>query len=124
MAEHETAGEFIGLLFISRDLAHREHLKTRSYAQHKALGKFYEEVVELADKFAEAYQGKHSKLLDIPLLDGQEDGTIDAILDRNVQWIEQNRTKICPKSDSALHNIIDEIVALYYSTLYKLRFLA
>lgn len=124
MAEHEMAGEFMGLMFISRDLAHREHLKTRSYAAHKALGKFYDEIVDLADSFAETYQGRFNKLLDIPLLDGQEAGSIDEILDRHVQWIEQNRTKVCPKSESALQNIIDEIVGLYYSTLYKLRFLS
>lgn len=124
MAEHETAGEFMGLMFISRDLAHREHLKTRSYAAHQALGTFYDSIIDLADKFAEAYQGRYNKLLDIPLLDGQESGSIDSILDRHVQWIEQHRTKVCPKSESALHNIIDEITGLYYSTLYKLRFLS
>lgn len=34
------------------------------------------------------------------------------------------RYKVCDKSDSALQNIIDEIVELYLTTLYKLKFLA
>jgi hypothetical protein len=48
MAQHETAGEFMGLMFMSRDMAHREHLKTRSYAVHKALGKFYPDIIDLS----------------------------------------------------------------------------
>lgn len=31
---------------------------------------------------------------------------------------------ICDKDDTAIQNIIDEIVDLYLSTLYKLKFLA
>jgi len=124
MAQHETAGEFMGLLFMSRDMAHREHLKTRSYAVHKALGKFYPDVVDLADKFAEAYQGCFGKLLSIPLLSVSEQEDIAEALQAHVDWINENRAEISPKTETALHNIIDEIVGLYYSTLYKLRFLS
>ena len=52
-----TCGDFIGQLFLARDVAHSVHLNTRSYAKHKALNEFYTKVVELADTFAEAYQG-------------------------------------------------------------------
>ena len=38
--------------------------------------------------------------------------------------IEEMRYKVVDKSDTALQNIIDEIVALYLSTIYKLKFLA
>lgn len=124
MAKHETAGEFMGLLFMSRDVAHREHLKTRSYAAHKALGKFYESIVEHADSFAEAYQGKYNALLEIPLLDNTSKGEIADVLESHVNWIVEHRTDICPRTETAIHNIIDEIVGLYYSTLYKLRFLS
>lgn len=125
MAEDiEGADEFMGLLFMSRDVAHREHLKTRSYAAHKALQEFYEGVIEHADDFAEAYQGRYNRLLDIPLLDNRSKGEIADVLQSHCDWIEENRTAICPKTETALHNIIDEIVALYYSTLYKLRFLS
>jgi hypothetical protein len=34
------------------------------------------------------------------------------------------RYKVCDKSDTPLQNIIDEIVGLYLSSLYKLKFLA
>ena len=54
------AGQFVALLFLARDMAHRAHLKATgpgSFAAHMALGNFYEEIVERADAFAEAYQG-------------------------------------------------------------------
>ena len=50
---------FIGHLFLARDVTHSTHLNTRNYAKHKALQKFYEGVIELADAFAEAYQGRY-----------------------------------------------------------------
>ena len=40
--------EIIGLLFHARNVTHKEHLRTKSYATHKALGNFYEEVIELS----------------------------------------------------------------------------
>jgi hypothetical protein len=40
-----------------------------------------------------------------------------------MQWIEDNRQAIVPRTETALHNKIDEVVALYQNTLYQLRFL-
>jgi hypothetical protein len=45
-------------------------------------------------------------------------------LQDQLEEIEEMRYKVVDKSDSPLQNIIDEIVGLYLSTLYKLRFLA
>ena len=45
--------KFLGMLFLARDVAHSAHLNTRSYAKHQALGGFYDEIIDLADKFAE-----------------------------------------------------------------------
>ena len=54
-----TCEVFIGRLFLSRDVAHSVHLNTRSFSKHSALNEFYDSIVDLADKFAEAYQGRH-----------------------------------------------------------------
>jgi hypothetical protein len=51
--------KFMGKLFLARDVAHSIHLSTRSFAKHSALNTFYDEIIDLADKFAEAYQGKY-----------------------------------------------------------------
>lgn len=54
---HKDAAEFVGVLLHSSTAAHFLHLQTASYAAHKALGHYYENIVDLADKYAEAYQG-------------------------------------------------------------------
>ncbi len=116
--------EFVALVFLGRDMAHRAHLKTRSYAEHMALGGFYEGVIPLIDSFAEAYQGRYNELLDVPLMDNEFEGEIADVLEQQMAWIEDHREQICPRDESALHNEIDAVVALYQQTLYKLRFLA
>ena len=45
-------------------------------------------------------------------------------LQGQVDEIENARYEVCKESETALQNIIDDIVGLYLSTLYKLRFLA
>jgi hypothetical protein len=45
-------------------------------------------------------------------------------LEQSLKEIEEDRYNVIPKTDSTLQNIIDEIIALYLSTLYKLKFLA
>ena len=117
-------GELIGLLFLSRDLAHRAHLKVSgagSFAAHTALGTFYDEVIDLADRLAEAYQGRKGIIKDIPLVehDGEED--IVVVLEQHMKFIEDNRYDAIPKTDTPLQNIVDEVVGLYLSTLYKLK---
>lgn len=116
--------QFIGILFLSRDVAHSVHLNTRSFAKHMALNTFYDEIVELADKFAEAYQGRHSLIGAINLQPVKKTANIIEFLQSQLEEIESNRYDVVDKTDTPLQNIIDEIVGLYLSTLYKLRFLA
>lgn len=110
--------QIIALLFLDRTLAHLEHLRTKSFAQHMALGTFYDEVIDLADKLAEAYQGYDEVMQNIPLLSHSGKGKIEDILGQHVLEIEKFR-KTCELS--AIQNIIDEVVGLYLSTIYKLR---
>ena len=118
------AADFVGMLFLARDVAHSVHLNTRSYAKHMALGSFYDEVIDLADNFAEAYQGKHGLIGPISLMSAKKTTNIVEFLRDQVDEIETARYEVCDKTETALQNIIDEIVGLYLSTLYKLRFLA
>lgn len=116
--------EFVGMLFLARDVAHSVHLNTRSFAKHSALGTFYDEIVDFADKFAESYQGKHGLIGPISLMNARKTTNIVEFLQDQVDEIEKARYEVCDKTETALQNIIDEIVGLYLSTLYKLRFLA
>ena len=116
--------DFVGTLFLARDVAHSVHLNTRSFAKHSALNEFYDEIVELADKFAEAYQGRHGLIGPISLMSAKKTTNIVEFLEDSMADIEKMRYEVVEKTDTALQNIIDEIVGLYLSTLYKLKFLA
>ena len=59
-----------------------------------------------------------------PMITENEDGSADVEIPDDLADIEEMRYKVVDKSDTALQNIIDEIVALYLSTIYKLKFLA
>ena len=118
------AADFVWHLFLARDVTHSVHLNTRSYAKHKALNKFYDKIIDRADDFAEAYQGRHGLIGPISLMSAKKTTNVVEFLEDSLKDIEDNRFKVCDESDTALQNIIDEIIALYLSTLYKLKFLA
>ena len=114
----------IGHLFLARDVTHSVHLNTRSYAKHKALGGFYGKVIDLADDLAEAYQGRHGLIGPITLHSAKKTNNVVEFLEDSLKDVEDMRYKVCDKDDTAIQNIIDGIVDLYLSTLYKLKFLA
>jgi hypothetical protein len=115
-------GELIMLCFHARTNAHVLHLKTRSYAAHKALETFYEDIVDLADKLAEAYQGDYGLIDSFPSKYVQHSDALELFSEIS-DWIEKNRSQCCDGDDTYLQNIIDEIVALIRGTQYKLKFL-
>lgn len=112
--------EVISAAFISREQAHREHLKTRSYSAHVALGEFYDGVIDLVDEFAEVAMGIYGGLPDVPYKAAKA-GKIDNALEAHLECIEDQRCCFDKPCDSPLLNILDEIAALYNKTLYKLR---
>jgi chloramphenicol O-acetyltransferase len=116
--------DFIGELFLARDVAHSVHLNTRSFSKHMALNTFYDGVIDLADKFAEAYQGRHGLIGPISLMSAKKTTNIIEFLEQSLKDIEDMRYEVVSKTDTPIQNIIDEIVGLYLSTLYKLKFLA
>jgi hypothetical protein len=118
------AADFIGLFFLARDVTHSVHLNTRSYAKHKALQKFYENIIDLADSFAEAYQGRHGLVGPISLMSAKKTSNVIEFLENQLAEIESVRYDVCDKDDAPLQNLIDGIIELYLTTLYKLRFLA
>jgi hypothetical protein len=118
------ASQFVGHLFLSRDVAHSVHLNTRSFSKHMALQTFYDEIIDLADKFAEAYQGRHGLIGPIAVPAAKKTTNITEFLQAAMTEVEEARYTVCQKTDTPIQNIIDEIVGLYLSTLYKLKFLA
>lgn len=106
-------------MFEARQVAHNCHLKTKSFAEHEALGGFYEGLLGFVDEFVETYQGQYGILEDCEC-------KIEAVSSPS-QYLED-----CAKlfavgreelKDPHLQNIVDEVVALTYRTVYKLKFL-
>src|SRR5512135_3202691 len=104
--------------FQARNVAHREHLKTRSYAQHVALNEFYDDVIDAIDAVVEVYQGRYGlitipKIDDVPLVP-----SIATYILTEATWIENNRDKFA--KCQAVLNRIDDLTAVYLRANYKL----
>lgn len=106
----------IGIMFAGRTVTHIQHLKTKSYAEHKALNEFYDEIIDLADGLAEATQGQYG-LLDIPFITVAVPN--DSTMFLKGQLAELDKIMKCVDEDY-LMNIYQEIQKLYRSTIYKL----
>ena len=107
--------QLIDKMFAERNAAHIEHLKTNCYARHKALGHFYDDLIDLTDKYVEAHQGTFGIIGDIK----GENKDVAKMIHDEIIWLHENRESIA-QGIPALENIIDEISCLHMKTLYKL----
>ena len=113
-------GEFVGMLFLSRTLAHNAHLSTDSFAQHKTLDDFYNGIVDLADSLAQKYMGRTGQKLDVCVCEDTFNGSIDKVLRDILNCLEGCRYQVADPSDTAIQNVIDEVVGFFLDTLYQL----
>jgi hypothetical protein len=117
---NESAAAFVSVLFHSATVTHFMHLQTKSFAQHMALGEYYDAIVELADKWAEAFQGCYDIITNYPK-DFHLATDPVKYLTQIKAFVDDIRKDL--PSESQLQNIVDEIADQIDSTLYKLRFL-
>lgn len=111
-------GVVFSKLFEARDFAHKAHLESKSYSQHKALGSFYDDVLGLLDGLVESYQGKYG-IQKIQI--GQvKDAEVNTYFEDLANFLEQAHASV-DKKDTWVANQIDELLALNYSLLYKLK---
>lgn len=110
-----SAARYVSLLISSRNQAHSFHLLTNSYAKHKALQEYYENIVPLLDAWAEAYMGKYGRFPKFKL-------SIRNSIDEKKYFksLLASIKKLKLPKDSYLQSIQDEITVLLRSTLYKL----
>jgi hypothetical protein len=117
-----SVAKFISTLFGSRTQAHIFHLQTTSYAAHKALNSYYDDIVDLADSYAEAFQGRYGIIRGYtPTTQLFEDDSVVKYFMGLQKFVDTIRTELPPDSD--LNNIVDEVSDLVNSTIYKLKFL-
>ena len=118
------AADFLGLLFLARDVTHSVHWNTRSFSKHTALNIFYDRIIGAADDFAESYQGRHGLIGPITLQSAKKTNNVIEFLKDSLKQIEDARYEVCDKTDTSLQQLIDNIIEIYLRTLYKLKFLA
>lgn len=116
---NETISKIVSILFMARTYGHIAHLKTPSYAQHKALDGFYNEAGSYGDQLAEQAQGKYGKLeVEFLPMKGSVDDPVGA-LETQLTMIENLAKKAV--SDPVTDNILQEVQAMYRKTLYFLK---
>ena len=127
LGEGSNPGKLFSKLFESREMAHIYHLQVSgepgSHAKHTALGEYYDGVLDFIDSIIETFQGQYGIVEEYATIDTKETGSKDTIeyFNELARFIKEER-KCINVEDTHLHNIIDEVVALVYRTLYKLKY--
>jgi len=120
----ENFTKLVSCLFHSRTQVHVFHLQTKSYAEHKALNEYYDEIIELTDGLIETFQGKYDILenyTSLPLKNYTDNAQVVSYFMQLADVVQVLRVNF---EDSYLQNQIDNVVELIESTKYKLRFLS
>jgi len=116
-------GELLITLLNSATIGHVLHLRSRSYAEHKALQGFYEGMPDLVDAVIEAWQGRHGMLIDYPnqVVEISENRDALEYLVYLKLVLEEDRGVLGDESE--IQNLVDDVAQLIDSTIYKLTFL-
>ena len=114
--------QLISTLLASRTQAHIFHWQVQgigSDAAHRALGVYYDEIVDLVDGIVESMQGRYGiqKGYTSPA-SFKEDGQFVTYFEALSKYVEAIRTKI--PQDSYIQNEIDTVIKLIETTKYKL----
>jgi hypothetical protein len=118
--------EFLTKMMEVRDVLHIAHLRTTSYAAHKALGGLYAEILTQFDSLTEIYQGQFG-LVDF------KDFTVKVIKpDDIVEYLEdfcgnviEAKKEFTDDMETMGHlvNELEAVTTTIYAALYKLKFL-
>lgn len=124
--ETSNINKLVSKLLHSRIQVHIFHWQTKSqssFAEHMALGGFYEGIGDLTDGLVESYQGKHNIITGYDTIKLEDYKNVEQLISYFKALdlaIEKDRKSV---KESYIQNQIDTIQELLYSTLYKLRFL-
>ena len=127
VAEGGDVSKFISKLLESREMAQVYHWTVKgdmgSHAAHLALQTYYEEVIEFIDDIVEIYQGQYGLIEEYDVIDTTDSKSKDKLdyFKEAVEFVKSGR-KCIKAEDTHIHNIIDELIALQYKTIYKLTY--
>jgi len=120
MQETQNVAMFAATLLHSATNTHFFHWETNSYSQHKALGKYYDEIVELVDDYVEAFMGCYEQIKSFPSVYHQPKEPLKYL--ESLKNFVKDAMPDLPQ-EQELVNIVAEIQQLIDSTIYKLKYL-
>ena len=115
-----TVEELFGTLQQSIVGAWRKHLRTAKYGKHEALDEFYKEMPDKVDALIEAWMGANGKKI------GKFENKLDSANYNTLKYLGELK-KICKQGydvlgeNDELKSLLDDIVNLINSTLYKVK---
>jgi len=115
-----TVAEFISVLHQSHTQVKIWHNQTTSYSEHKALGHYYEGILELVDGLVESLQGYRPRITGYttkPLVDWSEGQSLE-YLKGLCEYVANERAGL--GSESWIQNQVDEIMEFLYQIKYEL----
>lgn len=112
--------EYFGTLLQSVTEAHKKHLMTGKYSDHKALNEFYDEMPDLVDALIEHYQGENGKVENLKNVIDAEGKDAIAYLEELLEFTKKGKDELFDDK-SAILSDIDDIIGQIDSTLYQLR---
>ena len=98
----------------------RKHLRTAKYAKHEALDEFYKEMPEKVDALIEAWMGANGKKI------GEFKNLLSSANYNTLKYLGELK-KVCKQGyavlgeNEELKSLLDDIVNLINSTLYKVK---
>jgi hypothetical protein len=111
---------FLTTLLHSGTNAHLMHWSTTSYSQHKTLGKFYEDIIELTDQLAEAYFGCYGQITEFPDSYHLPKGTPLSYMEALQRFVKDARSDL--PTESQIVQLVDNIAELIDKNVYLLKF--
>ena len=115
-----TIEELFGTLQMSVVSGWRKHLRTAKYGKHEALDAFYKEMPEKVDALIEAWMGAHGKKV------GAFQNVLSSSNMNTLKYLGELK-KVCKEGydlmgdNDELKSLLDDIVNLINSTLYKVK---
>lgn len=121
---------FFGAIVSAGTIGHIKHLQQTgegSFAAHLALDEFYKTVRKIADSVIETYQGYAKEIVKYDLtcmIDCADEAiTAEDYLGDLREIIADYRYTYIPKTETHIHNELDNLMTLIDGVVYKLTFL-
>ena len=115
-----TIEELFGTLQMSVVSGWRKHLRSAKYGKHIALQEFYEEMPDKVDALIEAWMGAHGKKV------GNYTNILTSSNMNTLTYLKELK-RVCKQGydllddNEELESLLDDIVNLINSTLYKVK---